>query len=324
MLHAPKWNAFRKFERKHDKHLLKSGYEIVEKIQTMLAQRNRPRRETVSLMRPLWIVLVLLVVVVPVKATTWYVRPDGGTRYSDSKTNGECDGQADLPYPGKGVNQHCAFGDIRYLWADGEYTVEVKFPKWGWVGQGGDTYIIDCPRDCRVGYDGPNSRNYKDSVGYAVAIAGNSFGSGAPVPPDGTRSQHTRILGRNYQSCADDALKAHINGGYGVDAVFDLSDVHNVDLACFNITDHSSCTRTSAKQCHTSYPLDDYATSGILWSNTTSNVTLTDIRVHGMAANGIIGPTGDGVMLERVVLAGNAQSGWNMDKGDGTTGTGNL
>jgi hypothetical protein len=271
----------------------------------------------------LWIVLLVLGGL-RAEATTWYVRSDGGTRYSTARPRGQCDGQADAAYPGKGVNQHCAFGDIRYLWAEGEYTNDVGLPKWGWVGQGGDTYIIDCPRDCRIGYDGPDSGNYTNSAGYAVALAGDPYRSGAPVPPDGTPSRHTRILGKNYPSCADDALKAHINGGYGADPVFDLSDVQYVDLACFDITDHSSCTRTSVKPCRTSYPLDDYATSAIESSNTTNNVTLTDIRVHGMAANGFIGPTGDGVALERVALAGNAQSGWNMDKGDGMTGTGNL
>ena len=197
------------------------------------------------MMHRLGIVLVLLGVV-PAKATTWYVRSDGGTRYSEEKPRGQCDGQTDAAYPGSGVNRHCAFGDIRYLWADGVYTNEIGLPKWGWVGESGDTYIIDCPQDCRVGYDGPNSGNY---------------------------------------------------------TVFDLSDAHYVDLACFNITDHSTCTKTSVNQCHTSYPLDDYTTSGIQWSNTTTNVSLTDIRVHGMAGNGLSGPTGDGVALERVVLA---------------------
>ena len=222
------------------------------------------------------------------------------------------------------MNRHCAFGDIRYLWADGVYINEIGLPKWGWVGQGGDTYIIDCPQDCRVGYDGPNSGNYTSSAGYTVGVAGNPYASGAPVPPDGTPSLHTRILGKNYRSCVDDALKAHINGGYGADSVFDLSDAHYVDLACFNITDHSTCTKTSVNHCHTSYPLDDCTPSGIRWSNATTNVSLTDIRVHGMAGNGLSGPTGDGVTLERVVLASNGQSGWNIYKGDGTTKTGKL
>jgi hypothetical protein len=259
------------------------------------------------------------------KATTWYVRSDGGTRYSAAKTNGQCDGQANAAYPGSGVNRHCAFNDVRYLWADGEYAGTVGYPKWGWVGKGGDTYIIDCPADCRVGYDGPNSGNYTNSAGYGVALPGNPYGSGSPLPPSGTPSAHTRILGKNWQSCTEDTLKAHLNGGYGANPIFNLEKASYVDVACFNITDHSSCTRvTGANTCHTSYPLNDYATNGIAWSNATTNVTLTDVRVHGMAANGMIGPTGNGVSLERVALVGNALSGWDMDLGNGTTGTGRL
>jgi len=52
--------------------------------------------------------------------------------------------------------------------------------------------------------------------------------------------------------------------------------------------------------------------------------TLTDIRIHGLAANGISGPTGDGVALDYVDILGNASSGWNADDGDGTTGKGSL
>src|ERR1700723_3106810 len=71
----------------------------------------------------------------------WYVRTDGGTRYSSNMTSGQCDGQADTPYPGVGVNQHCAFNDVRWLWQDGSYPTGT-FPSYGWVIAGGDTVII--------------------------------------------------------------------------------------------------------------------------------------------------------------------------------------
>jgi hypothetical protein len=255
---------------------------------------------------------------------TWYVRPDGGTRYSAAKPQGQCNGLANAPYPGSGVNQACAYNDVRYLWADGEYTTTAGFPKWGWVGQGGDTYIINCPTDCRVGYDGPNANNYVNSSGFAVAVAGSPYSSGAPVPPPGTAAQPTQILGANWQNCTDDSAKAHLNGGYGVNPVLNLSGAIYVNVQCLNISDHSSCTRTSVNPCNTSYPMDDYASTGILWSNATTNTTLTDVRVHGIAANGMLGPTGDGVSLARVAIVGNAISGWNMDRGDKTTGSGAL
>ena len=258
---------------------------------------------------------------IPAMATTWYVRPDGGTRYSTHETSGQCNGQFNLPYPGSGVNQNCAFNDVRYLWADGSYATGTSFPAWGWVGKGGDTYIIDCPNDCRIGYTGPNNSSHD----YYLGIAGDPYSSGAPLPPSGTASAHTRILGANYLNCSSDSAKAHINGGYGLSKVFNLAGASYVDMACFNITDHSSCGRSGQKTaCSTYFPLSDFATNGILTSNKTTNVTITDVRIHGMASAGMLGPTGDGVSLERVALVGNPSSGWNMDTGNGQTGTGNL
>jgi len=49
----------------------------------------------------------------PARAATWYIRPDGGTRYSSQQKSGQCDGQTDAAYPGEGKNQHCAFNDFR-------------------------------------------------------------------------------------------------------------------------------------------------------------------------------------------------------------------
>jgi hypothetical protein len=190
------------------------------------------------------------------------------------------------------------------------------------VGAGGDTYIIDCPADCRIGYSGPNDAGSD----YFLGIAGDPYDSGAPIPHSGTKQAPTRILGKNYANCISDDAKAHINGGYGVSSVFNLRAVSYVDLACLAITDHSSCNRISGmvNQCKTTPPRSDYATNGITTSKASTNVSITDVRVHGMIGNGMKGPTGDGVVVERVALVGNHMSGWDMDPGDGTTGTGNV
>src|ERR1700748_3359033 len=93
-------------------------------------------------------------VCVPVFAkTTWYVRRDGGTRYSANVSKGQCDGKADAAYPGKGANQHCAFNDYRYLYTDGIYGNAA------WVIAGGDTVILR-NGPWRVGYNGPNSKDH--------------------------------------------------------------------------------------------------------------------------------------------------------------------
>ncbi len=75
---------------------------------------------------------------------TWYIRPDGGTRWSakrvsdgtaissGSNTPVQCDGTHDAPFPASGttnvlgavsngVNQPCAFNDYRFLYDDQTY-----------------------------------------------------------------------------------------------------------------------------------------------------------------------------------------------------------
>jgi hypothetical protein len=266
------------------------------------------------------ILLAFLFCTIPVWATTWYVNPNGGTRYSVNMTSGQCNGKSPAPYPGSGVNQNCAFGDIRYLWTDGSGTGNpaAGAPKWGWIGASGDTYLIDCPTDCRIGPNGPNG-------GQDFGLYDNASAEGAPVPLSGTPGAHTKILGINYANCTSDSAKAHINGGYSVKQVFDLRGTSYVDIACLNITDHSNCGQAAQLNgCSWNYPLTDFASNGIRTDNTATNVTLTDIRIHGMASAGILGATGGGWVVTRVVLAGNAGCGWEFDDASGTSGTGTL
>jgi hypothetical protein len=253
---------------------------------------------------------------------TWYVNGGGGTRYSVNQPNGQCNGTSAAAYPGVGNNQNCAFKDIRSLWTDGTYAAspQAGAPAWGWIGSSGDTYLIDCSGGalCRIGQNGPNSGDF-------YGLAGDPYNAGVPAPINGTPSAHTRILGANYASCTSPAAMAHVNGGYGVEAVFYLQGASNVDLACFDITDFSSCGVSGQSHgCNRTYPLDDYATNGIETNNTTTNTTITDVNIHGMASAGILGATGDGVVATRVSVSGNPSSGWNMDDGSGTTGTGHL
>jgi hypothetical protein len=258
---------------------------------------------------------------------TWYVNAAGGSRYSVNNTNGQCDGTNPQSYAaagGTGTNLHCAFNDIRSLWTDGTYTTDVNAgaPKWGWVGSAGDTYLIDCKGmtgdSCRVGQSGPNG---SDSYG----LNGDPFQSGAPFPPAGTASQHTRILGINYANCSSPSAKTVVNGGYGTNWVFTTNSY--VDIQCFEITDHTSCNKASSlttNPCSTSYPLSDYTTEGLQFFNSFTNVNIQDVYIHGTAHDCIAGATGDATVLTNVSASGCPHSTFNMDPGNGTTGSGAL
>jgi hypothetical protein len=162
-------------------------------------------------------------------------------------------------------------------------------------------------------------------MGDYYGLAGNPYAAGMPPPINGTPSAHTRVLGVNYASCASPTAKAHVNGGFGVGAVFSLVGTSYVDVACFDVTDFSNCGEAGqANSCHKNFPVGDYASNGILTNNTTTNTTITDVNIHGVASAGMLGATGDGVVVTRVSVSGNASSGWNMDDGSGATGSGHL
>ncbi|GGA76494.1 hypothetical protein GCM10011507_29860 [Edaphobacter acidisoli] len=256
--------------------------------------------------------------------TTWYIRPDGGTRYSSNMTNGQCDGMGDAAYPGTGTNQHCAFNDYRYLYQDGSYSDGSTFPAWGWVIAGGDTVIIrgsiGTGVSYRVGAAPPSQTSYCDANNICWGLAGDPADSFNPPIPGGTASQPTRILGENYAACTNQSARTQLHGGTGLYYVLDLRNTSYVDVQCLDITDFSGCSRAAG----TCTSADDTALNGIrLYSNAT-NITLDDIRVHGLGYSGIGGPPGTGFNANDLVILGNGGAGWNADPGDGTTGVGTM
>lgn len=266
----------------------------------------------------------------PLFATTWFVRPDGGTRYSAHAPNGECDGKADAAYPGKGSNRHCAFNDVRYMWLDGSYGNSK------WVMEGGDTLVIrgcaalpsqenpDAPH-CRIGWDkgtGNDGKNF-----WCAGVQNCSM----PSPPSGTASQHTRILGAcAYGSYSCNPVKGYpytnnnltqLFGGFGLSAVIYLNGSSYVDLEGLEITSHNGkCTRYGIPAypagCRI-YPAvsDDFANAGIGTNNKTSNITLQDVYIHGFTGHGMYGAIGGPFTLTRVSIDFNTFAGWDFDDG---------
>ena len=187
---------------------------------------------------------------------TWYVRPDGGTRYSSKVASGQCDGKSDTPYSGKGANQHCAYNDFRYLWDDDSGGVG----QGAWVIAGGDTVIVrGCKAlpsqqhpsspNCRVGWDMPTG-NAPNRWCYAVG----SYGCFNPPIPAGSASQHTRILGQNYAACNTGGATnpksyqsnlTQLFGGFSVAYTLNLQNTQYVDIQCLEITTHNGVCVTA-------------------------------------------------------------------------------
>lgn len=270
-----------------------------------------------------------------VATTTWYVRSDGGTRFSSNVSSGQCDGKADAPYPGTGTNQHCAFNDIRYLWTDGTFNDGHTFPGWGWVIAGGDTMMVrDCIQysapttptpgssgPCRIGYNGPTI-----ATDYFLGIPGDPFDSGPPPMPSGTSGAHTRLLGYNFAACSAHASAALLNPGYGAFIGWSVAGTDYPEVQCIDLTDHTNCGHNvgNSNLCNTSTPLDDFASRGLQFSRTTTHGFINNVWAHGLADDCFSGPTGTNTVGQNFHLQGCPDSTWNMDPGDGTTGTGSL
>jgi Putative Ig domain len=255
--------------------------------------------------------------------TTWYIRSDGGTRYSANQTAGQCDGKSDTAYSGSGTNQHCAFKDPRYLWDDQSYGNNA------WVIAGGDTVIIR-GGPWRIGFDAqPGSCSGAGcGAGYTWCFGGGgNFGCYNPPIPAGTATQHTRILGENYAACSSGGVTnrsqlTQIFGGFGVTEALNLTGAKYVDVECLEITRHSQCIAFGSpaipSSCSSSSPIDDYDSDGIHTDNTTHDLLMQDLWIHGHIGRGIKGPIGGLVTCLRCDIAFNGGAGWDFDDGNAT------
>ena len=233
-------------------------------------------------------------------ATTWFVRNDGGDRK-------QCTGKTDAAYTGRGSKQPCALKHPYFL-----FTSEDNGDN-HWVIAGGDTVILR-GGPYRMGYKGPNP---KDGWG---SCAGEPYKCSMPPIPSGTAEHPTRFLGENYASCGK---KTELYGGFALNAVVVLGGSQHVDLECLELTDHGQCTRSGAgypasEGCSSSYPLSDYAQTGIATDARTSDITLRNLDIHGFTSRGILGAVGGPIVADHVRIAFNGMAGWDFDDGGGT------
>ena len=238
-------------------------------------------------------------------STTWYVRADGGTRYSMTNQNGQCNGTSDAAYPGNGVNQPCALNDPRFLYSDGTSAA------YQWIIAGGDTVLLR---------GGPWRIGATAVMGCGPFAANCSSDSATiPPPPAGSITQPTIIRGENYANCIAKP-KTQLFGGFTVNEIFDLRNTSYVQLQCLELTDHSQCTTMGVQlpvACNTNATFD-YAKSGILMNQYTHDIGLTDLNIHGLRDNGVLGAIGGLVTATRVRIGFNGQAGWNFDDGSQT------
>lgn len=293
---------------------------------------------------------------ITVAPTTWYIRADGGGRSDAGRLTGSpqatsmghytvgcavnsttclsasevgCDGKADVSYAaavaaagGAIITLHCAFNDPRFLWDDQTFD---DLP--GMIVQSGDQVVIR-GGPWRIGLDA-----MPGSCSGARCGAGYTWNYGNPTPnslviawPSGTSTAHTHIYGENFASCntgpnwtnTTKASLTQLYGGWGLVNPIELSGSQYVDMKCLEVTRHSNCVSFGSPAlpsgCTSS---SDYDSDGIHMSSTTSNITLTDMWIHGHTGRGIKGGIGGPVTATRVNIDTNGAAGWDFD--DGTT-----
>lgn len=271
------------------------------------------------------------------QGNTYYVDPvNGSTRYDAVKnTGGHCNGTGTAAWV-SGTNQACPFNDMESTW-----NIIGVFADSAYVMQPGDTLRI---KNCTLATGNACKMAGDDNASSAAFHLWGIGTTGAPPPlPNnvtivsdtcssgcGVTTQAYNSTSSLYQFQALDPTKAaYIWGGNGAFFVLSLAGTSGATLSGLDISDHSNCGSTASPSPGGSSPScsgTEYTTYGLYFGTSgPSNLTLTDIKIHGMQAKGIIGPIGTGTLTAtRLWIAGNGQTGWDFDDGSGDPSTGSV
>lgn len=226
-------------------------------------------------------------------ATTYYVRPDGGSP-------NQCTGLVNAPYPGSGTNQPCAWDHpFRALPPGGTPRIA-----------GGDTLIIGSG-SYMMGYGAPGADNCDSTYPWDCYMP--------PIPSGPSASNPTRILGIGV-------TPPELWGTERTYIILNLTDSSNVEIAWLEITDHSGCVEfhTGGLACkRDSYPYGPWAAIG-LYAEDSANVHLQDLNIHGLAHTGIQAGRLTDWTVENVRIAGNGWVGWDGDISGNDSNAGTL
>ncbi|MFN4218444.1 MAG: choice-of-anchor Q domain-containing protein, partial [Candidatus Bipolaricaulia bacterium] len=220
-------------------------------------------------------------------ATTYYVRPDGGSPQ-------QCTGLVDAPYLGNGTNQPCAWDHpFRALPPGGTPRIA-----------GGDTLIIGSG-SYMMGYGAPGADNCDSTYPWDCYMP--------PIPSGPSASNPTRILGAGWDTGS--STPPELWGTERAYLILNLTDSSNVEIAWLEITDHSNCVEfhTGSLTCkRDTYPFGPWASIG-LYAEDSANVHLKDLNIHGLAHTGIQAGRLTDWTVENVRIAGNGWVGWDGD-----------
>ena len=247
---------------------------------------------------------------------TWYIRMDGGN-------NKQCTGTTNAPYPGTGTSQPCAYNH--------PYQMLTYSGTWASM-RGGDTIQFEDQGPYYMGEENQGVGSDWSTQLAGICPTPNGYGGNCvlPIMPSGTAASPTRILGANAGSCHNAAHTGLVNptvlegSGWGAFTVLDLQGTNYVTVSCIEVTQPDTCTRlgNGGGKCTSTNNYVSFA--GIILEYQTaqgpSNLTLQDVAVVGISANGILGShinrqSTDVMTVSDVYIIGNGTAGWNGDGG---------
>jgi len=229
--------------------------------------------------------------------TTYHIRPDGGS-------NSQCNGRADAAYPGIGFNQPCAW----------DHPFRALPPRGSPRILAGDTLLIHYG-SYRMGIGAPGANNCLPENSQNCFMAAIPSGPSPDTP--------TRVIGIGQEGrCSS---PPELWGTEQTQRVINLQGSNNVEVACFEITDHLNCAdlHTGGLACDRSgYPFGDWAQHGV-YASDSSQVTLRDMNIHGLAVSGIQAGRLTNWLVSGVRMAANGWAGWegNIEGDDSNDGT---
>jgi hypothetical protein len=230
--------------------------------------------------------------------TIYYVRPDGGSAE-------QCTGLADAPYPGSGTGQPCSWN----------HPFQALPPNEAARIAGGDVLVIRSG-SYMMGFGASGAESCENEGSYDCLMS--------PIPSGPDVSHPTRVLGAGWDAGCTNPPELWGTGRPWF--ILNMTDSSNVQVACLEITDHSSCiedhvftTGGSEYTCQRDIPpYGDWAATG-LYAEDSTNVLLKDLNIHGLANNGVQAGRLTDWTVENVRVAGNGLAGWNTDLvGDGS------
>jgi hypothetical protein len=239
---------------------------------------------------------------VSAQGVAYYVRPDGGSP-------AQCTGRADAPYPGGGTGQACAWDHpFRALPPGGIPRIA-----------GGDTLIV-AQGAYMMGYGAPGAGDCEAEGAYDCHMP--------PIPGGPDVAQPTRILGAGWD--AGCPSPPELWGSERAWTVVNLQGSSHVEVACFEITDHSSCVESHAQDRGGSEwtcerddpPYGPWADTGLSAADS-EDVTLRHLDIHGLAGAGVRAGRLADWTVEDVRIAANGWVGWegDIDGEDANAGT---